>query len=347
MSTTRSRRSATRRRRFCGTNAEFAGLRIVQPWIRRVALQSRLDRLAQQRVFRLRPLRDVDVGEQLRRLAEHHDAVADADRLFQLMRDQDRGRAAFARQRQEGLAQFRRRHLVEMAEGLVGQQDIGLHREGARDRHALAHAAGQFVRIGIGELAEAQPVEPGQRALALLVLRQADQFERQLGVVERRAPRQQAVLLEHGGDPAAEMIEVGVRALVADADGAFGRRFEPDHQVEEGGFAAAGLADDRHDFARRDGQIEPVDGDHRLPGGGLPEHLAQAARPRSAAAALAASCAPPQQPRFDPRHHGFEQEQQRHQHDASRRTRRRPRTIPAPPTIDGRCRSPRRPARRW
>ena len=32
------------------------------------------------------------------------------------------------------------------------------------------------------------------------VFRQADQFQRQLGVVERRAPRQQPVLLEHGGD---------------------------------------------------------------------------------------------------------------------------------------------------
>jgi len=40
-----------------------------------------------------------------------------------------------------------------MAEGFVRQQNFGLHREGARDRHALAHAAGQFVRIGVGELA--------------------------------------------------------------------------------------------------------------------------------------------------------------------------------------------------
>ena len=124
----------------------------------------------------------------------------------------------------------------------------GCDREGARDRHALAHAAGQFVRIGIGELAEAQPVQPGQRALALLGFRQADQFERQLGVVERRAPGQQAVLLEHGGDLAAEMIEVGMRALVADKDRAFGRRLQPDRQIEEGRLAAAGLADNGHHF---------------------------------------------------------------------------------------------------
>ena len=61
-----------------------------------------------------------------------------------------------------------------MAECLVGQQNIRLHHEGARDRHPLAHAAGKLVRIGIGEMFEAQPFQPGQRALALLVFRQPD-----------------------------------------------------------------------------------------------------------------------------------------------------------------------------
>ncbi len=130
--------------------------------------------------------------------------------------------------------------------------------------------------VGIGELAEAKPVEPGQRARALLFLGKPDQLERQPRIIERRTPRQQAILLEHGRDAAAEMVKVGVRALVADADGAFRRRFEADHQVEERGLAATGLADDRHDFARRNGQVEPVDRDHGLPGGGLPENLAQA-----------------------------------------------------------------------
>src|SRR5262249_5029847 len=47
------------------------------------------------------------------------------------------------------------------------------------------------------------------------------------------------------------------------------------HQVEQRGFAAAGLADDRHHLARRDGEIEPLDCHHRLAGRGLPEDLAQ------------------------------------------------------------------------
>ena len=35
---------------------------------------------------------------------------------------------------------------------------------------------------------------------------------------------------------------------------------------------------------------------------------------------LCMSWPPPQQPRFDPRHHGFEQEQQRHQHQVQANT---------------------------
>jgi hypothetical protein len=57
-------------------------------------------------------------------------------------------------------------------------------------------------------------------------------------------------------------------------DGAFGGGLKPNHQVEKRRLAAAGLPDDRHDLARRNGEIEPLDRDHRLPGGRLPEDLA-------------------------------------------------------------------------
>ncbi len=191
------------------------------------------------------------------------------------MRDQNRGRAALAGEVKERFAQLRRRHFVEMAEGLVGEQDLRLHRKRARDRHALAHAAGQFVRIGIGELTETEPVQPGQAALALFVLRQADKLEWKPRIVERRAPGQQPVLLEDSRDAPAEGVKIGVRAFVADVNGAFGGGLQPDHQVEKRRLAAARLPDDRNDFARRNGEIEPVNRDDRLAGGRLPEHLAQ------------------------------------------------------------------------
>src|SRR6185369_3506954 len=117
-------------------------------------------------------------------------------------------------------------------------------------------------------------------------------------------------LLKDGGDLAAEMVEGGVRAAVADTDGAFGRRIEADHQVEKGRFAAAGLPDDGNHLAGGNREIEPVDCDHRLPAGGLPEHLAQVAhldrlphathwshsRIMAATAAPAPRCAPRRPP---------------------------------------------------
>src|SRR6185437_13988547 len=132
-------------------------------------------------------------------------------------------------------------------------------------------------RIGIGEFGEAQFVEPGERALALLGFRHAGELERQLGVVERRAPRQQPVLLKHGGDLAAEGVEVSGGALAADQDRALGRLFESDHQIEEGRLAAAGLADDGDDLLRLDDEVEALDGDDRLARRRLAKHLAQAA----------------------------------------------------------------------
>src|SRR6478672_2196412 len=164
-----------------------------------------------------------------------------------------------------------------MPKGFVRQQDVGLHHKCARDSHALTHAAGQFVRISVGELTQAQSFEPGERALALFLLRHADELERQACIVERRAPRQQSILLEYSSDLAAEKIEVGMGTLVANMNKAVARRLQANHQIEESGFAAARLADDCHDFARRNSEVEAVDGDHRLSGGRLAEHLAQTA----------------------------------------------------------------------
>src|SRR4029453_16586449 len=129
--------------------------------------------------------------------------------------------------------------------------------------------------IGIGELAQTKSVEPGKRTLPLLVLSQANQLERQTRIVECRTPGQQPVLLEDGCDLAAEIIDMGVRTSVSDMDQSLCRRLEADHQVKKCGLSAAGLADNCHHLARRNGQVEPLDCDHGLSRRGLPEDLAQ------------------------------------------------------------------------
>src|SRR6476646_4486844 len=71
------------------------------------------------------------------------------------------------------------------------------------------------------------------------------------------------------------MIEVAVGCPAADHDRTGGRLLETDHQVEESGFPATGLADDRNHLAGRDMKIKLFDGHDQLAGRGLPEDLAQ------------------------------------------------------------------------
>src|SRR5262249_8299382 len=103
----------------------------------------------------------------------------------------------------------------------------------------------------------------------------ADELERKPRVVQRRAPRQETILLKDGRDFSPEMIEIGMRAFIADPDRALGGRVKADHQIEEGRLSTAGLPDDRHHLARGNIEIKAVDRDHRLPGCGLTKNLAQ------------------------------------------------------------------------
>src|SRR5262249_31911960 len=162
-----------------------------------------------------------------------------------------------------------------MTERFIREKDVRLDGKGAGNGNALAHAAGQFVRISVSEIAEPKSFEPGEGALVLFGLRQADELEWKPRIVQRRAPRQEGVLPEDGRDFSAEMIEIGMRAFIADPDRALGGRVETDHQIEESGFSATGLPDDRHHLAWGNIEIKAVDRDDRLPGCGLTKNLAQ------------------------------------------------------------------------
>jgi hypothetical protein len=81
----------------------------------------------------------------------HHDAVGDRQRLFLVVRDEDGGDAEFALDRADLVAQ-RHAHLgVERRQRLVEQQQLGLGRQRAGQRHALLLAAGQLVGIAVAE----------------------------------------------------------------------------------------------------------------------------------------------------------------------------------------------------
>ena len=100
--------------------------------------------------------------------------------------------------------------------GSSQQQDLRIHRERARDRDALAHAAGERVRIGVLVAFQAQAFEPLARDAQPLALRDVVELEAIGDVLDRGAPGQQAVALEDDRDLAAEPVEVAKRIAAVD-----------------------------------------------------------------------------------------------------------------------------------
>ena len=102
------------------------------------------------------------VGLHLPGPARQHDhPLGHADRLADVVRDQDRGLALAPQDLGHLVGEREPRLRVERRERLVEQHDVRLGAERARERHALAHAARELARQMVQELAE--PVAGEQR----------------------------------------------------------------------------------------------------------------------------------------------------------------------------------------
>ena len=90
-------------------------------------------------------------------LVHHHDAVGHFERLFLVVGDEDAGDVQLVVQPAQPAAQLLAHLGVERAERLVEQQHARLDRQRARQRHALALAAGELRRIARGSSLRAAP----------------------------------------------------------------------------------------------------------------------------------------------------------------------------------------------
>ena len=109
---------------------------------------------------------------------QHHDAVADLQRLVDRVGDEQRRLVALAHEAQELRAQALGGHLIERGEGLVAQDQHGIDGQGPGDGHALAHAAGEGVRIVVLVAGEPELGEPAARRGFRLCLRSAPRMSR-------------------------------------------------------------------------------------------------------------------------------------------------------------------------
>jgi hypothetical protein len=134
---------------------------------------------------------------------------------------------------------------VECCERLVHQQHFRIVGEASRDRDALLHAAGEFVRIAVGETGQADQVKEMPRDVAPLLWLEPGDVEPELDILRGGAPGKQRILLEYD---AAVATGSGDRPAI-EQDTAAGRRGEPGQQIEQGGFSAAARADQSEEFA--------------------------------------------------------------------------------------------------
>ncbi len=162
---------------------------------------------------------------------------------------------------------------VERAERLVHQQHARLDRQRAGDADALLHAAGDLARQLVLRRQQADKIERGAGALGQLgaLFRRAENpLHRQVHVLEAGQPGQQRVVLEHHG---AVRAGPGDFALGAQQHAA-GRAGQAGDQVQQGGLAAAGMADQGDELALLHRQVDVAQRDEGALAGG--ESLAHA-----------------------------------------------------------------------
>ena len=146
---------------------------------------------------------------------------------------------------------------IEIAGGLVGEQNRRIVHEGAGDGHALALPAGELVRAVIDARPELHLVERRARAHVAILGRNARVHERQLDVAQRRRARQQVERLKDEADlfipDARELVVVHLAHLLAVQEiRAFAGRVEAPDEIHQRRLARARRPHDGHVLAALD-----------------------------------------------------------------------------------------------
>src|SRR5258708_6342399 len=241
-----------------------AGDRAQQPL--RVRVERLLEELAHRRL--LHDLRAVHHDHALRGLGDDAHVV----------RDQHDGHAELGLELVQQLEDLRLDGHVEGGGGLVGDQEVRVARQRHGDHDALAHAAGELVRIllhaplGVRDVHELEHLDRlVHRVAPPEALMQADGLRDLLAHREHGIQRGHRLLEDHRdlfatdlphlrGGQAEEVLAVVDDLALHDASGRL--RNEPHHAEGGDRLARARLADDAQRLALVDVEVDAVDGAH-------------------------------------------------------------------------------------
>ena len=180
-------------------------------------------------------------GEHARRpCREQKQPVGHANRIIEIVRDEQRGDAPAVDQHGELVAQSRRHGGIERNERLIQQKQLGLDRKRARERNPARQPERELARVVEAVRRELEGLKQS-RELLLRKIRC-----HQSHVVLDRAPRQQPWFLEHHGELAA------LRRTKRSGE----IRIETGNDAQHGGLAAARRANQNPDLADRHSQCD-------------------------------------------------------------------------------------------
>ena len=144
--------------------------------------------------------RRAQLGDEPRRAGrQHRDAVAEVERLLDVVGDEHHRARLGGERGCEPLLHLAARDRVEAAERLVEQQHGLAGEQRPQEGDALAHPAGELARPRRLETGEAEALEQRRRGAARLGAAEAMVSERQRRVVERGQPGEQQIALRHVG----------------------------------------------------------------------------------------------------------------------------------------------------
>src|SRR5690606_9352990 len=173
--------------------------------------------------------------EAARTRRKHHDHVAQVYRLGNAVRDEQHGILGFHPDALQLEVHLVAREGIERPEGFIHQQQAGVVDQGAANGRTLAHAARQFARIAVPEIAQAHQVEQMIDLVGVVLRPLLGELDRQQDVLADVAPFKQGIALEHHADAVGRALHLGA------IDQQFTARnvLEPRHAAQEGTFAAA------------------------------------------------------------------------------------------------------------
>ena len=193
--------------------------------------------------------------------AHHDDLVGEKHRFLDRMGDEEAGRASPLPDARQFDIEPASRQFVDRTERLVEKEEARPRDQAAGDRGALAHAAGEFGRLGALEAGEADQMEEGSDGARVDPLAGEPAGERDIGF--DRPPGKQRRILKRDSNLSLSLDRVGRSAV--DGHGPRGRLVEPGDNAEKGRLPTARRPDQGRHGAGTKREIDAVQGGDLAP----------------------------------------------------------------------------------